>query len=108
MEWPRPCNLVLGLCGLHRLPVADHEAQARCSRGSGHDAGAGWLHDFGIIPSRDPDGRLMATTEELQREEDYIVGQAAGGRGSVAPVGVADGLTRTMKGGKPLNDGQWE
>ena len=24
----------------------------------------------------------MATTEELQREEDYIVGQATGGRGT--------------------------
>ena len=31
-----------------------------------------------------------------------------GGRGTVAPVGVADGLTRTMEGGKSLNDGQWD
>jgi conjugative relaxase-like TrwC/TraI family protein len=61
----------------------------------------------GVITS-EIDGRLYATTEELQREEDYIAGQAAGGRGSVAPVGVAEGLTRTLKGGKPLNDGQWD
>jgi conjugative relaxase-like TrwC/TraI family protein len=54
------------------------------------------------------DGRLMATTEELQREEDYIVGQAMAGRGKVAAVGVADGLTRTMENGQTLNDGQWD
>jgi conjugative relaxase-like TrwC/TraI family protein len=55
------------------------------------------------------DGRLMATTAKLQEEEDYIVGQAMGGRGSVAPVGVADGLTRQIEGGKKsLNDGQWD
>jgi ATP-dependent exoDNAse (exonuclease V) alpha subunit len=50
----------------------------------------------------------MATTAELQAEEDYIVGQAMGGRGSVAAIGLADGLTRTMKDGKRLNEGQWE
>jgi conjugative relaxase-like TrwC/TraI family protein len=61
----------------------------------------------GVITS-EIDGRLYATTEELQREEDYIAGQAAGGRGSVAPIGVADGLSRTMKGGKALNSGQWD
>jgi conjugative relaxase-like TrwC/TraI family protein len=61
----------------------------------------------GVITS-EIDGRVYATTEELQREEDYIASQAAGGRGSVAPVGVAEGLTRTMKGGKSLNDGQWD
>jgi conjugative relaxase-like TrwC/TraI family protein len=54
------------------------------------------------------DGRLMATTPELQDAEDYITGQAAGGRGSVAPVGVAGDLTRRMKGGKALNDEQWD
>jgi conjugative relaxase-like TrwC/TraI family protein len=54
------------------------------------------------------DGREMATTQELQREEDYIVGQAMGGRGRVAPVGVAEGLSRTMANGKTLNDGQWD
>ena len=50
----------------------------------------------------------MATTEELQGEEDYIAGDAAGGRGTRRPVGVADGLTRTLADGKSLNDGQWE
>ena len=54
------------------------------------------------------DGRRMATTAKLQAEEDYLVRRAAGGRGSIAPVGVAPGLSRTMKGGKSLNDGQWE
>jgi conjugative relaxase-like TrwC/TraI family protein len=61
----------------------------------------------GVVTS-EIDGRWMATTEGLQREEDYLVGQAAGGRGSVAAVGVAEGLTRTMKDGKSLNDGQWD
>ena len=60
----------------------------------------------GVITS-DIDGRVCATTEELQCEEDYIVSQAARGRGSVVAVGVAEGLSRTMKGGKSLNDGQW-
>jgi conjugative relaxase-like TrwC/TraI family protein len=61
----------------------------------------------GVITS-EIDGRRMATTEGLQREEDYLVGQAAGGRGSVAAVGVPEGLTRIMKDGKSLNDGQWD
>ena len=61
----------------------------------------------GVITA-DIDGRVMATTEALQREEDFIVGQAMGGRGSVAPVGVADGLARTIRGGQSLNDGQWD
>jgi conjugative relaxase-like TrwC/TraI family protein len=60
------------------------------------------------VTTSEIDGRLMATTEKLQAEEDYIVGQAMGGRGSVAPVGVAEGLTRTMANGKSLNDGQWD
>jgi hypothetical protein len=60
----------------------------------------------GVITS-EIDGRRMATTEGLQREEDYLVGQVAGGRGSVAAVGVPEGLTRIMKDGKSLNDGQW-
>jgi conjugative relaxase-like TrwC/TraI family protein len=59
----------------------------------------------GVIAS-EIDGRRMATTGELQREEDYLVGQAAGG--SVAAFGMAEGLTRTMKDGKSLNDGQWD
>jgi conjugative relaxase-like TrwC/TraI family protein len=50
----------------------------------------------------DFDGRRMATTEGLQREESRIVGFAAAGRGSVAPVGVPEGLERGT-----LNDGQW-
>ena len=37
------------------------------------------------------DGRRMATTQELQAEERSISDFAAGGRGSVAPIGVADG-----------------
>jgi conjugative relaxase-like TrwC/TraI family protein len=54
------------------------------------------------------DGRRMATTPGLQREEDYLVGQAMGGRGSVAAVGLAEGLSRELEGGKRLNDGQWD
>jgi conjugative relaxase-like TrwC/TraI family protein len=59
----------------------------------------------GVI-SAQIDGRRITTTNALQREEDYIIGQAAGGLGSVVPVGVDAGLTRSIKGGK-LNDGQW-
>ena len=43
----------------------------------------------------------------MQGEEDYILKFAAAGRGSVEPVGVPEGLTRTMANGKSLNDGQW-
>jgi conjugative relaxase-like TrwC/TraI family protein len=53
------------------------------------------------------DGRVMATTEQLQDEENAIIRFAANGKGAVEPVGVADGLTRTMVDGRPLNDGQW-
>lgn len=49
------------------------------------------------------DGRRMATTAELQREEDYIAGFAGRGLGTLEPVGVADGLDRGR-----LNDGQWQ
>ena len=49
------------------------------------------------------DGRRMATTAELQREEDYIAGFAARGLGTLEPIGVADGLERGR-----LNDGQWQ
>ncbi len=48
------------------------------------------------------DGRRMATSEKLQHEEDAIVGFAARGKGSVAAVGVPEGLKRGR-----LNDGQW-
>ena len=54
------------------------------------------------------DGVRQATTEALQREEEYLTGFAAAGRGSVRSVGVADGLTRRLEGGKTLNDGQWD
>jgi conjugative relaxase-like TrwC/TraI family protein len=60
----------------------------------------------GVVTS-EIDGRRMATTEALQGEEDYILGQASGGRGSVAPIGMTEGLTRTIEDGKSLNDGQW-
>ncbi len=53
------------------------------------------------------DGRVMATTEKLQEEENAIVKFAAAGRGTVEPVGVPDGLDRKLEGGKQLNDGQW-
>lgn len=53
------------------------------------------------------DGQRMATTETLQEEERYIARVAGGGRGTVCPVGVADGLSRKL-GGLTLNDGQWE
>ncbi len=46
--------------------------------------------------------RLMATTHELHAKERFITGFAAGGMGTVAPVGVARGLER----GK-LDDEQW-
>lgn len=50
---------------------------------------------------RQVDGAWLATTDALMREEDFMVGFAAGGRGAVTPVGVADGLDRGT-----LNDGQ--
>ena len=46
------------------------------------------------------DGREMVTTEKLQDEENGIVKFAAKGQGTVEPVGVADGLSRTLPGGK--------
>jgi conjugative relaxase-like TrwC/TraI family protein len=54
------------------------------------------------------DGERLATTRELQREEEYLTGFAAAGRGSVKSVGVAEGLTRRLKGGKTLSDEQWD
>ena len=56
----------------------------------------------GLI-AQEIDGRRMATTAELQREEDYIAGFAARGLGTLEPVGLADGLERGR-----LNDGQWQ
>jgi conjugative relaxase-like TrwC/TraI family protein len=51
---------------------------------------------------RQIDGKTMVTTRELQAEEDYVVGYAGLGLGTVCPVGLSAGLER----GK-LNDGQW-
>jgi ATP-dependent exoDNAse (exonuclease V) alpha subunit len=56
----------------------------------------------------DIDGRRVVTTEGLQEEERYIVGQAARGLGADCPVGVAEGLTRTLADGRSLNDEQWQ
>jgi conjugative relaxase-like TrwC/TraI family protein len=53
------------------------------------------------------DGRMMATTPELQAEERSISDFAAAGRGAVAPIGGSDMLTRKIKDGKTLNDGQF-
>lgn len=52
------------------------------------------------------DGQRMATTHALQEEERAIARIAGGGLGSVAPVGVPEGLTRQL-GNRTLNDGQW-
>jgi conjugative relaxase-like TrwC/TraI family protein len=48
------------------------------------------------------DGRRMATTPALQREEEFIAGFAARGLGQAEAVGVPRLLPRG-----PLNDGQW-
>lgn len=53
------------------------------------------------------DGRRMATTQNLQAEEDEIIGSAARGKGMVTAVGVPEGLSRERPDGKILNDGQW-
>ena len=52
---------------------------------------------------RDFEGTRMATTKALQREENFLAGFAAQGRGTVVPAGVPEGLER----GK-LNQGQWD
>jgi conjugative relaxase-like TrwC/TraI family protein len=65
------------------------------------------LPRHGVITA-EIDGRLMATTQELQAEERFLSGFAAGGRGTVCPVGVPAGLDRTLADGKRLNDGQWD
>jgi conjugative relaxase-like TrwC/TraI family protein len=52
-------------------------------------------------------GRRYVTTEALQAEETQIADDAARGIGAVAPVGLADGLTRERADGKSLNDEQW-
>ena len=53
------------------------------------------------------DGRRMATTRGLQEEENYLIRVAVAGRGAELPLGVPEGLDRSMGGGKALNDGQW-
>jgi conjugative relaxase-like TrwC/TraI family protein len=55
----------------------------------------------------DAEGRRFVTTGALQAEERYIVGRAARG-GNACPVGVPEGLSRTLASGKRLNDGQWK
>lgn len=48
------------------------------------------------------DGRRMATTRKTHAEERFITSFAAGGRGTVKPVGLPAGLERGM-----LDDEQW-
>lgn len=48
------------------------------------------------------DGKLSATTRDIQREEAYIVTWAGRGLGAVPPAGVPEGLERDM-----LDDEQW-
>lgn len=54
------------------------------------------------------DGKTLATTEKLIREEQALAAFAADGRGTVAPIGVAEGLTRKLETGETLNAEQWE
>lgn len=65
------------------------------------------LPRHGVIV-REMNGRRMATTHELQREEGVIVGFAACGRGMVCPAGIPAGLDRMLPDGTRLNDEQWE
>lgn len=77
--------------------------------GLGHvlpEAIAAELPRQGVIV-RDIDGRTLATTQDLLAEERAIISLAANGRGSVAPVGVPEGLTRVLPDGNRLNDEQW-
>ena len=60
------------------------------------------LHRQGVL-TQTIDGRKLATTEALQREEDAIVGFAANGRGSVAPIGLPERFERGS-----LNQGQFD
>ena len=54
------------------------------------------------------DGRRMATTEALQAEEDDIARFAATRAVTLPPVGVANGLDRTLEDGKRLSGEQWQ
>jgi hypothetical protein len=95
-----------------KLSVAPEREFKRVAllHGLGHvtpEAIAAALPRQGVIV-RDIDGRRMATTEELQREEDFIAGFAARGQGQVCPAGVPEDFSRRLVNGKSLNDGQWE
>lgn len=59
------------------------------------------LPRHGVITG-DQDGRKMATTRNLLAEERFITGFAAGGRGTLRPTGVPDGLARGQ-----LDNDQW-
>ena len=54
------------------------------------------------------DGKRLATTEALQEEENRLAAFALDGRGTVAPIGLAEGLTRKLATGETLSDGQWD
>lgn len=86
------------------VPVEELEVTAieRCLGAARPEEIAREFARQGVIV-RERDGRRLATTAEVQREEEFIVGIAANGRGSVAPIGVATGLQRGR-----LNDGQWQ
>jgi conjugative relaxase-like TrwC/TraI family protein len=53
-------------------------------------------------------GQRLATRHQLLAEEDGLAAFAADGRGAVAPIGLADGLSRKLGTGETLNAGQWE
>jgi AAA domain len=53
------------------------------------------------------EGRTLATTAALMREEEGLAGYAAAGLGGVEAVGVAEGLGRKLATGETLTAGQW-
>jgi conjugative relaxase-like TrwC/TraI family protein len=53
-------------------------------------------------------GKTLATTKELMREEEALASFAAAGRGTCVPIGLDAGLTRQLATGETLSDGQWE
>jgi conjugative relaxase-like TrwC/TraI family protein len=61
----------------------------------------GELPRHGVITG-EKKGRLMATTREVLGEERFITGLAAGGRGTLRPAGIPQGLARGT-----LDDDQW-
>lgn len=93
-------------CGEQLSVVPERELKrVALLRGLGRvlpDQIAGELPRHGVLTA-EIDGRMMATTKELQAEEQGVIAFAARGRGGVRPVGVPDGLERDK-----LNDGQWE